>query len=72
MSVTIRSLKCLGPHGFHRLAYASWDGPAAGRVTVCVHGLSRNSRDFDTLARHLSVRGRVVAPDMPGRASANG
>src|SRR5262249_35989178 len=35
---------------------------------ICVHGLTRNSRDFDFLAQHLAERGmRVIAPDLPGR-----
>ncbi|HLY56946.1 MAG TPA: alpha/beta hydrolase [Stellaceae bacterium] len=67
MAVTLRTLTCLGPHGFHRLSYAEWAGPAEGRVTICLHGLSRNGRDFDRLAERLSERGRVLAPDMPGR-----
>jgi pimeloyl-ACP methyl ester carboxylesterase len=37
-------------------------------VVLCVHGLTRNSRDFDAAARNLAGRGlRVVAPDLPGR-----
>jgi pimeloyl-ACP methyl ester carboxylesterase len=52
-----------------RMAY--WDWPCAagdGRhVVVCVHGLSRQGRDFDTLARALSERSRVVAVDVAGR-----
>jgi pimeloyl-ACP methyl ester carboxylesterase len=34
---------------------------------VCVHGLTRNGRDFDALASTLSDRFRVLCPDMPGR-----
>lgn len=34
---------------------------------VCVHGLSRNSRDFDYLARDLAHSCRVVCPDVVGR-----
>jgi len=34
---------------------------------VCVHGLSRNSRDFDFLARDLARECRVVCPDVVGR-----
>jgi pimeloyl-ACP methyl ester carboxylesterase len=35
---------------------------------VCLHGLTRNGRDFDYLARRLVEEGmRVVAPDLPGR-----
>jgi pimeloyl-ACP methyl ester carboxylesterase len=37
-------------------------------VVLCVHGLTRNGRDFDFLARRLAGKGmRVVAPDLPGR-----
>lgn len=62
-----RSLACVGPHGFHRLAYLEWPGPSSAPALVCVHGLTRNARDFDTLAEALSDRYRVVCPDMPGR-----
>ena len=41
---------------------------AEARVhVVCVHGLTRNGRDFDALATRLSERWRVVCPDMIGR-----
>jgi pimeloyl-ACP methyl ester carboxylesterase len=58
----------LGPHGFTRVGYTEWGDRSAGRTVVCVHGLTRNSRDFDFLAQRLVERGaRVVAPDLPGR-----
>jgi pimeloyl-ACP methyl ester carboxylesterase len=63
-----RTLTCIGPHGFHRLAYTEWPGPTPDApVLLCVHGLTRNSRDFDMLAEALSTHYRVVCPDMPGR-----
>jgi len=62
-----RSVSCLGPHGFHRLAYRDWPGPKDAPVLICVHGLTRNARDFDTLAAALSAHYRVICPDMPGR-----
>jgi pimeloyl-ACP methyl ester carboxylesterase len=63
-----RTLTCIGPHGFHRLAYTEWPGPTPDApVLLCVHGLTRNSRDFDVLAQALSAHYRVVCPDMPGR-----
>ncbi len=62
-----RHLACLGPSGFHRLVYDEWSGPAGAPTLVCVHGLTRNARDFDALALALSRRYRVVCPDMPGR-----
>ncbi len=36
-------------------------------VVLCLHGLTRNSRDFGALAAHLQTRFRVLAPDMRGR-----
>src|ERR1700761_5225962 len=63
-----RALTCIGPHGFHRLAYIEWPGPTPNApVLLCVHGLTRNSRDFDVLAQALSAHYRVFCPDMPGR-----
>jgi len=62
-----RFLPCLGPSGFHKLAYREWPGPAGAPTLVCVHGLTRNGRDFDTLAAALSDQYRVICPDMPGR-----
>lgn len=60
-------LDVLAPHGFSRMHYYEWGDPANDRVVVCVHGLTRNGRDFDALARELAVDFRVICPDMPGR-----
>lgn len=58
----------LGPHGFLRVGYTEWGPADAERTVVCVHGLTRNCRDFDFLAERLVERGaRVIAPDLPGR-----
>ena len=54
----------------HRMAYWEWNAtgnPAHPHVVVCVHGLSRQGRDFDTLARTLSAHARVICPDVVGR-----
>jgi pimeloyl-ACP methyl ester carboxylesterase len=67
MSMTARSLTCLGPHGFHRMAYVEWAGPPGAPTLICVHGLTRNGRDFDPLAEALSRRYRVICPDVAGR-----
>lgn len=67
MSMIARSLDCLGPHGFHRLAYWEWPGPKGARTVLCVHGLTRNGRDFDALAAALSHQYRVICPDIAGR-----
>jgi pimeloyl-ACP methyl ester carboxylesterase len=57
--------------GIHRLAYWSWGMPHHAHVVICVHGISRQGRDFDELARALvgpdGKRCRVVSVDVPGR-----
>ena len=62
-----RRLSSLGPSGFHRIVYSEWPGPADAPTLVCVHGLTRNGKDFDALAEALSASYRVICPDMPGR-----
>lgn len=61
----------LSPHGFHRVAYTEWGEVDNPRVLVCVHGLTRNSRDFDALAQYLSPDYRVVCPDVVGRGASD-
>ncbi len=62
-----RSVRCASPRGLHRVAYREWGDPKQPRVLVCVHGLTRCARDFDTLAAALCDRYRVVCPDVAGR-----
>ena len=50
MPLTQQSFLGLGPDGFHRIAYTDWGDARNAHVVLCVHGLSRNSRDFDRLA----------------------
>ena len=61
------SVLCLDPHGFHRMRYVEWGDPANPRVLLCVHGLTRNGRDFDYIAERLADAYRVVCPDVVGR-----
>ncbi|MCW8952255.1 MAG: alpha/beta hydrolase [Rhodospirillales bacterium] len=57
----------LGPHGFHKVAYVQWGAADNRNVAICVHGLTRNGRDFDVLAKELSRTHMVVCPDIAGR-----
>lgn len=42
--------------------------PAAGVPVICIHGLTRNARDFEDLAPRLAALGRrVIAVDVRGR-----
>lgn len=65
------TVQCLSPGGLHRMAYVEWGDPKNTRVLVCVHGLTRNARDFDFLAKSLSQHYRVVCPDVVGRGRSN-
>ena len=53
------------------MAYVEWGDPANPRVLLCVHGLSRQGRDFDTLAQDLASHYRVVCPDVAGRGKSD-
>jgi len=60
------SLPYLLGTSFHRMAYVEFGNPAAPAV-ICVHGLTRNGRDFDPLAEALADKFHVICPDLPGR-----
>lgn len=65
------SVRCLNPVGFHNMAYKEWGSSDNERVLICVHGLARNSRDFDDLALALSRDYRVICPDIVGRGESD-
>ncbi|HEY0877082.1 MAG TPA: alpha/beta hydrolase [Zeimonas sp.] len=65
----LRKVTCVSVRGLHKLAYWEWPSQAGASAptVVCVHGLTRNGRDFDALADRLSRNWRVICPDMIGR-----
>jgi pimeloyl-ACP methyl ester carboxylesterase len=67
----LNHVQCLDTQGLHRMAYWEWGDPANRRVLVCAHGLSRQGRDFDTLAQALQNEYRVVCPDVVGRGQSD-
>ncbi|MGB3934537.1 MAG: hypothetical protein WBL29_02365 [Burkholderiales bacterium] len=64
MSFSRHSFLSFSPAGFHRIAYLDWGKRAAAQVVVCVHGLSRNSRDFDWLSRDIALQMQAMRPDV--------
>ena len=74
MQPELRYLDCTAPAP-HRMAYWQWGDPQASHTVVCVHGLSRQGRDFDVLAQALVERSktplRVVCPDVVGRGKSD-
>jgi pimeloyl-ACP methyl ester carboxylesterase len=61
----------LSGRGFHRVHYTDWGNPDSERVVICVHGLTRNGRDFDALAQALEPDFRVICPDIVGRGKSD-
>ena len=72
---TLNYVMCPDAASGHRMAYWEWGQPQSTHVVVCVHGLSRQGRDFDALARALCEESghavRVVCPDVAGRGQSD-
>lgn len=75
---TLEFVTCPDAQGGHRMAYWQWGQPDSGHVVVCVHGLTRQGRDFDVLAQALCTHAastghslRVVCPDVVGRGQSD-
>lgn len=68
---TLNYVPCPDASGGHRMAYWQWGDPANPHVVMCVHGLSRQGRDFDVLAGYLCDQVRVVCPDVVGRGKSD-
>jgi pimeloyl-ACP methyl ester carboxylesterase len=68
---TLNFVSCPDATGSHRMAYWLWGDAQAEHTVVCVHGLTRQGRDFDVLAQALVAGAdhpvRVVCPDVAGR-----
>lgn len=66
---------CPDASGGHRMAYWQWGNPNARQVVICLHGLTRQGRDFDVLAQALCARAgetiRVICPDLAGRGKSD-
>ena len=72
---TLNYLPCPDACGSHNMAYWQWGDVQSGHLVVCVHGLSRQGRDFDVLARALVERSdgalQVICPDVVGRGQSD-
>lgn len=65
---SLRLPNTVGPEGTHEVVFYDWGNPESLKITICVHGLTRNARDFDMLAQALAATGRrVLALSMAGR-----
>lgn len=64
-------VRCISRHGFHDMAYRHWGDPDAEDRVYCVHGLTRNSHDFDPLAARMATTSHVVCADLAGRGNSD-
>lgn len=55
----------------HRMAFWRWGDARNPKVLFCVHGLSRQGRDFDVLARAMAQTHQVICPDVVGRGQSD-
>ncbi|MEL7199226.1 MAG: alpha/beta hydrolase [Pseudomonadota bacterium] len=55
----------------HYRDYPARSSDAHALPVICLHGLTRNARDFEGLAVHLSETRRVIVPDMRGRGKSD-
>jgi pimeloyl-ACP methyl ester carboxylesterase len=75
---SLNHVNCPDAAGGHRMAYWQWGDLGAAHVVLCVHGLSRQGRDFDVLAQTLCAQAgqqpggiRVICPDVVGRGESD-
>lgn len=60
-----------GSNNTRHIAYTEWGEPDNPHIVVCVHGLTRNCRDFDFLAHVLAADCRVICVDVVGRGQSD-
>ena len=67
MSIEAREGYYASPDGLD-LFFRDWGDKLSPRTPVlCLPGLTRSSKDFSRLARHIAPARRVICPDMRGR-----
>ncbi|WP_044194120.1 alpha/beta fold hydrolase [Ehrlichia japonica] len=51
--------------------YYHYFNSVSNNYLICVHGITRNSRDFDYLANNLSSDYKIICPDIVGRGKSS-
>ena len=57
----------LEPSNQYTIAYTDWGKKDSKKIIFCVHGMLRNCRDFDYLAKYFEDQYRVICIDVVGR-----
>lgn len=69
--MTKKHILSASAEGFHKIIYKEWGRPNAESAIICVHGLTRNGRDFDFIAQHLKDTYHLICPDLVGRGQSD-
>ncbi|WP_013320267.1 alpha/beta fold hydrolase [Gloeothece verrucosa] len=64
-------ITCEDSGGSHKMAYTQWGKEDNQNILICVHGLTRNGRDFDFLAQALEKDYCIICPDIVGRGESD-
>ena len=54
-----------------KLHYRDYEAPADRPPLLCLHGLTRNARDFEPLAAELAGDWRLIVPELRGRGDSD-
>lgn len=60
-----------GPTEFHNIHYQLWKNKETDKRLICVHGVTRNSKDFEFLSNQLENEINIACPDIPGRGNSD-
>ncbi len=71
MSQETKSFNSICPSEFHKVNYNYWSTPSAKENLICVHGVTRNSKDFFFLAQQLKDNFNIACPDIAGRGDSD-
>ncbi|MGK7930829.1 MAG: alpha/beta fold hydrolase [Microcystaceae cyanobacterium] len=67
----LQTITCSHSNEIYEMAYWQWGDPKNDQVLLCVHGLTRNGRDFDDLATEFASDYQIICPDIVGRGKSD-
>ncbi len=72
-SPQVNYIKCKNDAEEYRMFYTAWGNQEnVDKTLLCLHGLNRNSRDWDFVGQYFAARGYyVIAPDLVGRGNSD-
>jgi pimeloyl-ACP methyl ester carboxylesterase len=66
-----QSITCSSANQTYEMTYWEWGDSNNNKILLCLHGLTRNGRDFDQLATILQDDYRLICPDIVGRGQSD-